>query len=284
LSSGDTIYLYGKFNINVDYVAHANDQITIIVDGSTAEIKVFKDKLLSLGSGSSIVLLNGGLLSYTGNCSDNTSIVVGGTEVANCSGTNGAMSFSQVNSAGGFNIGELPVTWLNTKSEVKSRTEVFVSWSTATEINNSHFDVQYSIDGETWNTAGTIYSAANSGFSNEILDYTYTHFIYEVANMVYYRIKQTDHDGKYDYSRIMTAEFSNNVPVQVATLGSNTIKVNIGGERFHNGKINVYDLTGTVIRSVDLSDNNIIQLDKDGVYIIEVVNGYDVQRIKHYVS
>ena len=49
-------------------------------------------------------------------------------------------------------------------------------------------------------------------------------------------------------------------------------------------RFNIYDLTGNMIKSLDLSDNNTIQLDKAGPYIIEVINGEEVQRIKHYVS
>ena len=255
-----------------------------LVDGSGAELRIYQNRELVLGEGSAIVLLNGGTLTSTGTCAESAKIIIGGDEIANCPGANGALSFSQINTYGGINIGELPVTWLETKTDIKSRNEVEVQWSTASEENNSHFDIEFSIDGENWLSAGTVYSASDNGFSNEILEYKYTHYIYEVANLVYYRIKQTDHDGQFEYSGILTAEFNSKVPVSIGSLGNNTIKVQVDHDRHTSGKINVYDLTGNMIKSVDLSDNNTIQLDKSGPYIIEVVNGADVQRIKHYVS
>ena len=237
LSSGDTIFLYGVFNVNADYDDHEDNTITIIVDGSNAVLRVFQNRELILGDESSIVLLNGGKVEATGNCAESAKIIIGGEEIANCPGSNGTLSFAQINSYGGINIGELPVSWLESSAEIKTRNEVEIKWSTASEENNSHFDVEFSIDGENWISAGTVYSASDNGFSNEILEYKYTHYIYEVANLVYYRIKQTDHDGKFDYSGILTAEFNTKTPVAINTLGNNTIKVNVEYNRHTSGKI-----------------------------------------------
>ena len=72
-------------------------------------------------------------------------------------------------------------------------------WSTASEINNDYFTVERSTDGVHFTNiavvqgAGTSYAVLNY----EILDADAT------AQMVYYRLKQTDADGSSSYSKIV---------------------------------------------------------------------------------
>jgi len=66
-------------------------------------------------------------------------------------------------------------------------------WSTATESNSSHFNLQKSRDGETWNTIATINAAGNS---TTHIDYDVTDYNIEpIIN--YYRLQQYDFDGTY---------------------------------------------------------------------------------------
>jgi len=66
-------------------------------------------------------------------------------------------------------------------------------WSTATESNSSHFNLQKSRDGETWNTIATVNAAGNSTTN---IDYDVTD--YNVESIVnYYRLQQYDFDGTY---------------------------------------------------------------------------------------
>jgi len=48
-----------------------------------------------------------------------------------------------------------------------------VKWSTLTESNNSHFDIEISTDGKTFTKLGTVKSQAVNGSSSQKLDYTY---------------------------------------------------------------------------------------------------------------
>ncbi len=81
--------------------------------------------------------------------------------------------------------------------------QMVLKWTTATEINNSHFEIEYSTNGKQWNIIDTIYG---SGTSAEEINYQYEvdkQNTYQDLN--YYRLKQVDYDGTYSYSEIEIA-------------------------------------------------------------------------------
>ncbi len=78
--------------------------------------------------------------------------------------------------------------------------KVILSWSTANEINNDVFTVERSMDGTHFDAIGTLKGAGNS---NQILQYKFTDQ-HPPYTLVYYRIKQTDFDGIFAYSKIVS--------------------------------------------------------------------------------
>jgi hypothetical protein len=66
-----------------------------------------------------------------------------------------------------------------------------VNWTTESENNSSHFDLESSNDGENWKLV-TIKNAA--GNSNEQIRYSYIDN--NLSEIVYYRLQQYDIDGK----------------------------------------------------------------------------------------
>ncbi|MGE5811565.1 MAG: T9SS type A sorting domain-containing protein, partial [Ignavibacteria bacterium] len=80
--------------------------------------------------------------------------------------------------------------------------EVFLQWSTATELNNQLFEVQRSYEGSEF---VTIASVNGKGTTTERQDYSYRDNI--LADGKYsYRLKQIDFLGHYDYSDIIEIE------------------------------------------------------------------------------
>jgi len=71
-----------------------------------------------------------------------------------------------------------------------------LNWSTATELNNKGFEIERSDDNKDFITRGFV---EGSGTTTERHEYTFTE---EALNgKVYYRLKQIDHDGNYNYSK-----------------------------------------------------------------------------------
>ena len=75
-----------------------------------------------------------------------------------------------------------------------------LNWSTASEENNDYFEIQKSYDSEVFTPIGYVDGAGNS---NEVLDYSYTD---SETNKAYYRLKQLDYDGEFEYSDIVVVK------------------------------------------------------------------------------
>ncbi len=98
----------------------------------------------------------------------------------------------------------LPVKWLSfTTTTLKNQT-IQLNWSTASEQNSKDFSVQHSNDGLNWNTFGTVAAAGNS---SSISNYGYKHNNAVKGNN-FYRILQSDSDGKSSYSETKTIYLS----------------------------------------------------------------------------
>lgn len=67
-----------------------------------------------------------------------------------------------------------------------------VKWTTASEQNSSHFDLESSTDGEEWRKITTKSAAVNS--TQEI---KYSYIDYNLNSLTYYRLQQFDIDGKF---------------------------------------------------------------------------------------
>jgi len=92
----------------------------------------------------------------------------------------------------------VPVTWLKplTVRSVDKKAEI--TFSTAQQTNNSHFDIEHSRDGQSFNSIGRLEGEGNESIES---DYAYIHNT-PAEGLNYYRVKQVDFDGKYSYSVI----------------------------------------------------------------------------------
>ena len=98
----------------------------------------------------------------------------------------------------------LPVTFLNFDGSLVDN-KALLSWSTATEINNKGFEVEKSMDGQTFAAIGFVPGNGNSSLVN---NYSYTdNKVLSGSN--YYRLKQVDIDGNFNYSSTIRLDFKN---------------------------------------------------------------------------
>ena len=103
---------------------------------------------------------------------------------------------------GNYMFGALPVKWSDWKVVRKDNLNV-VSWLTLGENNNSGFYIEKSVDGKAFKSIGFVASMAPGGTNTETILYQFTDK--EATQAVsYYRIKQVDKDGKYNYSPVLS--------------------------------------------------------------------------------
>lgn len=96
----------------------------------------------------------------------------------------------------------LPVELIDFKGQIiDSKNELF--WATASERNASHFEVEVSNDGESWELVGSI---AASGNSTETNSYSVTHY-QPNREINYYRLSHYDLDGAHvTYSKLVSLD------------------------------------------------------------------------------
>jgi hypothetical protein len=97
----------------------------------------------------------------------------------------------------------LPVELTSFQAKEKSNL-VELTWQTATEKNNEGFNIERSLDGKNWESISFV---QGNGTTQDVQDYT---FIDEtpLSGTNYYRLKQIDYDGKFEYSMIETVELA----------------------------------------------------------------------------
>ncbi|MGK0364805.1 MAG: choice-of-anchor B domain-containing protein, partial [Saprospiraceae bacterium] len=104
----------------------------------------------------------------------------------------------------------LPVE-LKEFSVVKNGKRAELNWTTAFERNNEGFEVHRSTDKENYTVIATVRGQGNSEG-----DVTYQTFDNSpIAGVNYYRLKQIDTDGEFEYSDVKSIEFAPEVSVNI---------------------------------------------------------------------
>lgn len=140
-------------------------------------------------------------------------------------------------------------------------------WSTATEINNDRFEIQRSTNGLKWQTIALV-----SGQGDKIGETDYQ-FKDEQVNCkhCYYRLKQVDYDGKYEYSGTTLLKVEKKGKLKLyPNPAENQVTIT---SSFEGGTISVHSVTGAQMifmqqsgKAVDVID--ISQLSRGHYYIV----------------
>ncbi len=166
----------------------------------------------------------------------------------------------------------LPLRWNYLKSEAQNSGNV-IEWGVDNVINNDYFIVEKSTNGIKFDALKTI---ANTPVN------TYTYIDNSLSNeeVIYYRIKQVDTDGRYSYSAI--TKVINKIKVNILTLVQNPVfdfaKVKINAKKgsysiqiFNTLGINIYQ--EKIILSSDYLEKFIATQNlKSGMYFIKLIN------------
>lgn len=158
-------------------------------------------------------------------------------------------------------------------------------WQTSSEVNNSHFEIERSMDGHHFEMIGQI---EGNGTSAALHFYQFDDQNLPVApERIYYRLKQVDFDGQYEYSSIVSLE---NRGTEGASLviypnpASTTIHIS-GAEAF--SRFMIYNSVGTEVQSAQSAGSLDISKLTPGNYLLVALpnqNGNNVFRAKLSVT
>jgi hypothetical protein len=110
----------------------------------------------------------------------------------------GASDGSAFSCGSGGGISPLPIELLYFDGNCSDKI-IILNWSTASETNNDFFSIERSENAENWIVQGTV---KGSGNATNIKNYSF-HYSNPSHKTTYYRLKQTDYNGNYVYSKII---------------------------------------------------------------------------------
>lgn len=201
-----------------------------------------------------------------------------------CTSTNSGTIYSNADltefspfTFGNVGIVVLPVSLVSFDADLIDR-KVELTWETVTEMNSDFFTIEKSRDGTNFEFVATVNGAGNH---TGILNY-FTVDDIPYNGISYYRLKQTDFDGKvtiFPMRTISTDNFSKSIAVYPNPVNPNDqITVNFNGLKNEIVTIQISDALGKVYYSTTskLSKENescIVQLSENissGIYFISI--------------
>ncbi|HUH73745.1 MAG TPA: DUF4832 domain-containing protein [Chitinophagales bacterium] len=140
----------------------------------------------------------------------------------------------------------LPIELLNFNVTSIGNKYVKLDWQTASEMNNDFFTIERSNNGNHWNEIAVIDGAGNS---STVLNYTATDKN-PLYGSSYYRLKQTDFDGNFQYSKIQNLNISSTKNSTVKIYPNPTDQqITIEGEKYELESFNIYNKLGQNVTS-----------------------------------
>lgn len=152
---------------------------------------------------------------------------------------------------------------------------VNIIWSTATETNNSHFEVERKLKNLEWEKIGEVGGAGTTTIPQTYLfkdDFSFKSY----EGKILYRLKQVDFDGSFEYSKVISVEV-NFIPEKFAISQNypnpfnpnTTISYSIPKGEGNQVTIKVYDLLGkevsTLVNEFKTPGNYQIAFNADGL-------------------
>ncbi len=161
----------------------------------------------------------------------------------------------------------LPVNWASFTAQ-KQKSSVLLKWSVESESNVSKYLVQHSTNGSNWQEVGSVTSLSNS---SNLQHYAFTHDSPE-NGLNYYRVIQSDYDGKTGYSEVRRVEISTVArPFKVISnpINNSTLKIQVMG--LTNQGISMVSRDGKLVWRKQFSSGiHSIEVDKlpAGIYLL----------------
>jgi len=166
----------------------------------------------------------------------------------------------------------LPVKLMKFGAILNNNDELLLNWKTSSEINNNGFYVERSMDGVNFKNIGFVKGFGNS---NSIHDYQYIDHIQLNNQAVYYRLKQADFNGAFEYSNIAMVNSKiteNSNYVLYPNPANNTINITNAAN-----ELTSIEIVNVIVQKVFAlkSNSSIEQIDisgfKSGIYFVNIV-------------
>lgn len=170
----------------------------------------------------------------------------------------------------------LPIELLTFNAHLSSKNTVDLHWTTASETNSSHFEIERSIDTKNWENLGKVVGA---GTTNVQQTYDFEDKK-PYSGLNYYRLKQVNLNREFEYSEIV------NVFIEPSALAddlqispnpaSNHISVVMDVDKIENYQASLWNSQGILIQQFYLREdwNGQIEIEDlmKGIYFLQIQN------------
>ena len=164
---------------------------------------------------------------------------------------------------------------------------ILLEWKTASELNNDFFEVQRSIDAQNWDVIGQV---TGNGTTDALSEYDHLDAKAPIGQ-VYYRLRQVDFDGVFEYSDIVGVLSKSSERDFTLSYYPNPVKnilnLDIFGLQGVPAKLQVIDITGKMLIEQEFraeENNKSLTLDTQalpsGVYTLSLVSVKGTSRVK----
>jgi len=179
----------------------------------------------------------------------------------------------------------LPVKLISFQGN-KNENKVSLQWAVATNETADRFEIERSLDGKDFTTAGIVMSTEKFGAESYSFKETVT------SDKVFYRLKMYDNTRISEYSKILafqvkSASNSNQIKI-INNPATDKLTLSFNSSVNQPVEIKVYDISGRTQMTQKMNvyqGSNLISLPlnssfKTGVYIVKINNGTELQMAK----
>ncbi|MEN0048622.1 MAG: T9SS type A sorting domain-containing protein, partial [Bacteroidota bacterium] len=161
----------------------------------------------------------------------------------------------------------LPVELLYFYGE-KVDDQVRLNWETATELNNDYFEVEWSLNTKTFKSIGQVKGA---GTTLEKQSYELLH-PNPAAGINYYRLKQFDFDGSFEYSDIVAVKFDSNSKDELSVFPNPSSNTTVSVLTNQTGTLQVFNVAGQLVLEIAELNRSTIDISQlnAGIYFVKV--------------
>ncbi len=169
----------------------------------------------------------------------------------------------------------LAVEWVDRLEAFQQNNTVNLKWTVAQQINNEKFEIERSADGIHFESLESRKADGNLATRKEFtaLDSQ------PLKGHNYYRIKQIDYDGKFDYSNIASVYFDRN-EISIYPNPAND-EIHITSKKEVLRRINIYNHIGQLVQSL-AQKSNVVNIESlpHGIYWVRITEDAQTSTIK----
>ena len=163
---------------------------------------------------------------------------------------------------------------------IRQGSNAMLNWTTVTETNSDHFEIERSYDGINFTVVGSKLAAGNS---SDVVNYQYADPISVNSGNIYYRLKSLDKDARSAYSKIVVLRLNAGIVKDFSVYPnpfSSDLKIQISSEKESAATIRISNAVGQLVVSRNVTiqkGENILVLSselqtlKPGMHLMEII-------------